>query len=128
MDTISDSDSDSVVDPHFTGQAEEGELSDLDQDVSVTDTDQATSDEQNYFWHGIRSFMGWTHIPDIDSATSSAEDNLFAAPKQQQVGQPPLRRLVVPQNGQFEPHLGAWIPVQKFGNRRSAKGSVCEAG
>ena len=36
--------------------------------------------------HEIRSYMGWTHIPDVDSAMSSAEDNPFAAPKQQPVG------------------------------------------
>ena len=30
--------------------------------------------------------MGWTHIPDIDANTSSADDNPFAAPKQQPVG------------------------------------------
>ena len=30
--------------------------------------------------------MGWTHIPDIDTQMSSAEDNPFAAPKQQPVG------------------------------------------
>ena len=31
---------------------------------------------------GVTSYMGWTHIPDIDVA----EDNPFAAPKQQPVG------------------------------------------
>ena len=35
---------------------------------------------------GVCSYMGWTLIPDIDSAASSAEDNLFAVPKQQPVG------------------------------------------
>ena len=30
--------------------------------------------------------MGWTHIPDMDTHTSSVEDNPFAAPKQQPVG------------------------------------------
>ena len=35
---------------------------------------------------GIRSFMGWSHIPDMDSALSSSEDNPFAAPKQQPTG------------------------------------------
>ena len=84
MDT--NSDSDSVVRPYFTGQAEEGELLDLDQDVSVTDIDQATSEEQNYreTMCGIRSYMGWTHIPDIESATSSTEDNLFQHPNNNQ--------------------------------------------
>ena len=31
---------------------------------------------------GIRSFMGWTHIPDMDTSSSSADDNPFQAPKQ----------------------------------------------
>ena len=48
MDTSSDSDSDSVVHELPTGQAEEAELSDLEQDVSVTNTDQASTEEQNY--------------------------------------------------------------------------------
>ena len=36
--------------------------------------------------HGVCSYMGWTHIPDIDSAAPSAEDTPFAAAKQQPVG------------------------------------------
>ena len=40
MDTSSDSDADSVVNELPTGQPEEGEVSDLEQDVAVTDTDQ----------------------------------------------------------------------------------------
>ena len=78
MYTNSDSDSDSVVHELPTDQTEEGELSDLDQDVSVTD--QASTEEQNYR-ETVRSYMGWTHISDIDSTASSAEDNPFAAPK-----------------------------------------------
>ena len=81
MDTSSDSDFNFVVHELPTGQAEEGELY-LDQDVTVTD--QASTEEQNYreTMHGVPSYMGWTHIPDIDST----EDNPFAAPKQQLVG------------------------------------------
>ena len=30
---------------------------------------------------GIRSFMGWSHIPDIDSTANTSEDNPFAGPK-----------------------------------------------
>ena len=30
---------------------------------------------------GICSFMGWSHIPDMDSATNTSEDNPFAGPK-----------------------------------------------
>ena len=71
-----------------TGQTEEGKLLDLELDVCVTDTDQASTEEQNYreTMRGVRSYMGWTHIPDIDANTSSAEDNPFAALKQQPVG------------------------------------------
>ena len=36
--------------------------------------------------HGIHPYMGWTHIPDMDYAASSADDNSFAAPKQQPAG------------------------------------------
>ena len=74
-----DSDSNSLTQLLITGQTEEGELSDLDQDPTATDVDQALSEEQTY-WKiicGIRSYMGWIHIPDVDSAMSSAEDNPF---------------------------------------------------
>ena len=30
---------------------------------------------------GIRSYMNWSHIPDIDSGTTTSEDNPFAGPK-----------------------------------------------
>ena len=58
----------------------------LDQDISVTNTDQDSTEEQSYRETkcGVHSYMGWTHIPNI--AASSAEDNPFAAPKQQPVG------------------------------------------
>ena len=35
---------------------------------------------------GIRSFMGWTHIPDMDTTTGSSEDNPFAGPRLQTPG------------------------------------------
>ena len=35
---------------------------------------------------GIRSYMGWTHIPDMESATGSSDDNPFAGPKMQTQG------------------------------------------
>ena len=61
---------------------EEGELSD-DPDQTVTDQDQPVSEEQNYrnTMQGIRSFMGWSHIPDIDTTATTSEDNPFAGPK-----------------------------------------------
>ena len=58
---------------------EEGELSD-DHEVSFTDPDQSLSEEQSYreTMRGIRSHMGWTHIPDVDSGTKTSDDNPFA--------------------------------------------------
>ena len=87
MDVLSDSDSESL--PVKVDKTEEGELSDVEQDLSLTETDQLLSEEQNYreTMSGVRSFMGWTHIPEVDSALSSSEDNPFAAPKQQPTGQ-----------------------------------------
>ena len=85
MDTDSDSDNDSVVHELTTGHFEDGKLSDTD--TSVTDPDQWSTEEQNCreTMRCVRSYMGWIHIADIDVNTSSAEDNPFAAPKQQPV-------------------------------------------
>ena len=62
--------------------AEEGELSD-EHDLNVTEPDQALSEEQTYreTMSGIRSYMGWSNIPDIDSATTGSDDNPFSGPK-----------------------------------------------
>ena len=40
------------------------------------------SEEQTYreMMRGIRSIMGWTHVPHMDSSNLS-DDNLFAGPK-----------------------------------------------
>ena len=61
--------------------AEEGELSD-DQELTITDTDQSLSEGDTYreTMRGIRSYMGWTHIPDIDSGTTTSDDNPFGGP------------------------------------------------
>ena len=58
---------------------EEGELSD---EQELTEQDLPTSEEQTYreTMRGIHSFMGWTHVPDIDSSNPS-DDNPFAGPK-----------------------------------------------
>ena len=71
---------------------EEGELSDPDHNLTVTETDQALSEEQTYreTVRGIRFFMGWTHISDMETSSSSADRNPFPAPKQQ-----PLRTISV---------------------------------
>ena len=62
--------------------AEEGELS-KDQDLNVTEPDQALNEEQTYreTVRGIRLYMGWSNIPDLDSATTGSDDNPFSGPK-----------------------------------------------
>ena len=61
---------------------EEGEPSD-DQEATGVDQDQPLSQEQMYreTMRCIHSFMGWSHVLDIDSATNTSEDNPFAGPK-----------------------------------------------
>ena len=61
---------------------EEGELSE-DPDQPVADQDQPVSEEQNYrdTMQGIRSFMGWSNIPELDNTTNTSDDNPFAGPK-----------------------------------------------
>ena len=80
-----DTDSDMSDQPELSIFVEEGELSDQDPDVTVTDPDQTLSEEQTYreTMRGIRSFMGWTHIPNMDTATSTSDDNPFEGPKLQ---------------------------------------------
>ena len=57
-------------------------------DATVTAPNHSPSEEQSYkeTMRGIRSFMGWTHIPDMDTTTGSSEDNPFAGPKLQTPG------------------------------------------
>ena len=61
---------------------EEGELSD-DEEANLSDHDQSLSEEQSFreTMRGIRSYMDWNYIPDIDSGTTTSEDNPFAGPK-----------------------------------------------
>ena len=58
---------------------EEGDLS---KDQEFGESEQPTSEEQKYreTMSGIRSFMGWSHVPDVDSSNPS-DDNPFAGPK-----------------------------------------------
>ena len=79
----SDDDSDSSSDqPPLDILPEEGELSD-ELEANFSDQEQSLSEEQSYreTMRGIRSYMGWDHIPDIDSGTTTSEDNPFAGPK-----------------------------------------------
>ena len=66
---------------------EEGELSD-DLEATGNDPDLAPSEEQTYreTMSGIRSFMGWSHIPEMDTTASRSEDNPFAGPKAHPTG------------------------------------------
>ena len=85
MDT--DSESDFSDRPPVDIFVEEGELSDQDPDAAAIDPDQTLSENQNYreTMRGIRS-LGWTHIPDKDSAAATSDDNPFAGPKTQPTG------------------------------------------
>ena len=70
MDT--DSDSDFSGRPPVDIFVEEDELSDQDPDAA-TDTDQTLSEDQTHrgTLRGIRSYMGWTQIPDIESTAAT---------------------------------------------------------
>ena len=54
----------------------------LSEDQEFGESEQPTSEEQRYreTMSGIRSFMGWAHVPDVDSSNPS-DDNPFAGPK-----------------------------------------------
>ena len=82
----SDLDSDSLSSdrPPLELFLEEGELSD-EQEFNASEHDQSLSEEQSYreTMRGIRSYMGWHHVPDLDSSTATADDNPFAGPKLQ---------------------------------------------
>ena len=66
------------VDPYVA----EGELSE-GQDATLDEQDQSISEEQTYkeTMRGIRSYMDWSHIPDMNNSTSNTDDNPFAGPK-----------------------------------------------
>ena len=71
---------------HLDLYAEEGELSE-DQDCTTTEPDQAISEEQTYreTMSGIRSYMGWSNIPEMDTTTGS-DDNPFSGLKSSTTG------------------------------------------
>ena len=100
----SDSESTSSDRPPIDLYPEEGELSD-DPEVSLTDPDQSLSEEQSYreTMRGIRSYMGWTHVPNMDSGTKTSDDNPFAGPKLQ-------RRVAFQQIVQAQPHPSTGLP------------------
>ena len=70
--------------------AEEGEVSDQEEnpDDFIQDSDKVLSEDQNYretVW-GVRAFMGWTHIPDLEYSPSSRSDNPWVGHRAQPVG------------------------------------------
>ena len=70
--------------------AEEGEVSDLEEqsDVEAGDSDRVLREEQNYHEtvRGVRAFMGWTHIPDLEYLPASRTDNPWVGHCAQPVG------------------------------------------
>ena len=66
---------------------EEGEFSE-DQDATITNPDQSHSEEQTYreTMRGLWSYIGWSHIPDLDTSATTSDDNPFAGPKTQVPG------------------------------------------
>ena len=71
-------------------QVEEGELSELEDqpDVIDTETDRAISEDQNYreTVRGVRAFMGWSHIPDLEYSPATRADNPWVGHRSQPVG------------------------------------------
>ena len=69
---------------------EEGKVSDPEEqpDFEAGDSDKVLSEEQNYreTVRGVRAFMGWTHIPDLEYSPSSKPDNPWVGHRAQPVG------------------------------------------
>ena len=70
--------------------AEEGEVSDPEEqpDVEAGDSDGVIIEEQNCRepLRGVRAFMGWTHIPDLEYSSASRTDNPWVGHRAQPVG------------------------------------------
>ena len=51
--------------------------------MTVIEPDQALSAEHTYqeTIRGIRSYMGWSSIPDMDSSKTASDDNPFSGAK-----------------------------------------------
>ena len=83
-------------------QTEEGELLELEDqpDTNDTETDRAMSEDQNYCEtvRGVRVFMGWSHIPDLEYSPTTCADNPWVGHRSQSIGKvsvllPPEDRL-----------------------------------
>ena len=57
-------------------------------DLPEPTTDQDLSEDANYreTLRGVRSFMGWNHIPDYDNSAASMDDNAFAGSRVKTTG------------------------------------------
>ena len=57
-------------------------------DLQETTTDQDLSEDANYreTIRGVRSFIGWHHIPDYDNSAASMDDNPFASSRVKTTG------------------------------------------
>ena len=73
-------------------QIEEGEVSgpkpEDQQDSDSGDKDRVLSEDQNYreTVRGVRAFMGWTHIQDLEYSPTSRTDNPWTGHRSQPVG------------------------------------------
>ena len=81
----------SVLASHVAPEpTEEGELSELEDQMKVDtgDSDRAISEDQNYreTVRGVRAFMGWTHIPDLEYSPAARTDNPWVGHRVQPVG------------------------------------------
>ena len=62
-------------------------------DLPETTTDQDLSEDANYreTIRGVRSFMGWHHIPNYDNSAASMDDNPFAGSRVKRTGKVSVR-------------------------------------
>ena len=73
-------------------QVEEGEVShsepEYPQDSDSGEKDKILSEDQNYreTVRGVRAFMAWTHIPDLEYSPTSRADNPWIGHRSQPVG------------------------------------------
>ena len=73
-------------------QIEEGEVSDPEpedqQDSDSGDKDRVLSEDQNYreTVRGVRAFMGWAHIQDLEYSPTSRTDNPWTGHRSEPVG------------------------------------------
>ena len=81
---------------------EEGELSEQDKDSVTAELEKVLSEEQTYgeTVRGMRSYIGWSHIPDFDNSLSSSNDNPFATLSRQDLYELTHQRMALQKNRQ----------------------------